>query len=176
MKMLPMDVIRIIRSFMTFRERSQMINKQWIKEVFYKGIKLGKWKSKRRLYTYMKLFGSRGVNITWAMFCKRMLHRNRRARNQRDQLTWRAAAMSEMEQNVCQSCGKNTKSNVFGVHLCFRCRACSHKKFAYMVNVQTAISFGIPRRILKEIPVYYGGMCGKYRFWHEIQGLLRNLN
>lgn len=172
MAILPIDVIRVIRSFMRFRERSQMINKQWVQEVFYKHIRLNHWKSKRKLYSYMKILGPQTLNISWKRFCKKMCQRHRRARNNRYNLTWRAAARTEMEQNTCQSCGKHTQSNVFGVHLCLRCRACSRKKYAYMVNVTTAISMGISRRVLNEIPVHYGGMCGKYRFWHEIQALL----
>jgi hypothetical protein len=170
-----MDTIRIIRLYMTFSEKSVLINKQWLNEVFTTNIRLNKWKSKRKLYSYMRVFGTRAVNMSWKRFCKRMCHRHRRSRNNRYALTWKSAARVCMEQNVCQSCGRKSLSNVFGICLCSRCRGSSRKKYAYMVNVTTAVSLGIPRHILNAIPVHRCSMS-KYRFWHTIEHFLTNNN
>ena len=166
---LPFDVIRIIRTYMRWAERTALINKQWLYEVFRHRTKLRKWSNKLKLYSYLRVFGSGLVNRSWESFCRRICGCHRRARNNHFQLTWRAAAHHIIHTNTCQSCGRNSKANVFGTHLCRKC--CSNRclKYTYMINVTKAKALGVPTHILNTIPYHNCGLGGKFRRWVVIK-------
>ena len=53
--LLPMDMVYLIGSFWNWKYRVQTISKQWLYRFLNKKIKLNKWKSKLRMYSYMRL-------------------------------------------------------------------------------------------------------------------------
>lgn len=172
--LLPYELIWHIRSYMLWKHKTLLINKQWLYEVFRRRYRLKKWSSKIKLYSYMKIFGPRFVNYSWESFARTVCGCKRRRRNVHWRLTWREAVKHALCQNKCQSCGKKTHTNVFGVHLCLNCRKSPHKRYAYMVNIREALSMGISRKALNEIPFHNAGLYGKYRFYYIIRQHLLN--
>lgn len=167
--LLPYEIIRHIRSYMLWKHKTLLINKQWLYEVFRQKYHIRKWSSKIRVYSYMKMFGPVFVNYSWESFARLVCGCKRRHRNAQYRLSWRAAVKQVLCRNKCRSCGRQTYTNVFGIHLCLNCRKSPHKKYAYMVNIREALSMGISRKALNEIPFHNAGMYGKYRFYYIIR-------
>jgi hypothetical protein len=168
MPVLPMDIVYHIFSFLSWRRRTQMISREYLKQALQpRRRRLCRWRSRTRIFSYMRVFGPAFVGYSWGSFC-RLLDVRRRARNRHYTLTWRAAAEQYMRSYRCVGCGCRTRADVFGVHLCLRCRHNSRLVHAYMVMVCEAKARGVPSRILRCVR-WHASMRCRLRFWHEIQ-------
>lgn len=167
---IPDDVLRIIFAFLPWRFRCRMISRSWLQITLAKRIRLYRWCDRKRLFAYMRVFGTRFANRRWSSFA-RGVGVSRRKRNVRDILSWRAAVYHYMSYMRCQGCGRDTKACVFGVRLCMRCRSDHSLKFAYMVNVRQAKRRGVSKNVLRQI-AFHKVQQSHCRFWHEIVPLL----
>jgi len=169
--MLPFDVVYYIRDHLPWRYRCTMVSKEWLRGALRYKVKNHRWRTKRRLYCYMKLFGAEFVRYTWQTFCRKVLHLSRRVANHSGHLSWRAASERRFDNCHCVGCGDKTTANVMGVSLCSRCRRNQRLINCYMVKVYEAKFLGIPKRVLDIVP-YHKGMSCHLRFWRDIQAAL----
>lgn len=159
----PFDVIRIIRSFLPWSSRCRMVTRQWLRETLQRRIKLVRWCSQKKMYSYMIAFGQRFSNRSWSNMAK-TLQIKRQARNSHFRLTWRAAVVKYMSTR-CQSCGRKSRANVFGVCICRRCQRNPRLKYSYMVTTTRAKRMGISKATLDTIPYHQDQHC-RLRFRH----------
>ena len=167
MVLLPMDIVYLIGSFWNWKYRVQTISKQWLCHFLKKKIRLNKWKSKLRMYSYMRLNLNPSLNphwLSWKKFAKKQLQLKRRKRDRHFDLSWKASVIHFMTINRCKSCGRHTKANVFGTHLCLKCRQNPFKVNAYMITTTKAMAMGLNRLQLATIPYHNGSMRSKVRF------------
>ena len=169
--MLPLDVVYYIRDYLPWRYRCITVSKAWLRDSLRRRVKHHRWRTKRRLYCYMKLFGPEFVGYSWQSFCRKVLGVRRRATNYSGHLSWRAAAARRFDHYHCVGCGSKTYANVLGVSLCAYCRYDRRLINCYMVKVYQAKARGIPKRILDKVP-YHQGMGCRLRFWQDIQAAL----
>lgn len=158
-----------IRDFMRWRDRTQMVSREWLYGALSRPVHLRSWRGKIRMYAYLKVFGQRFVRMSWPTYCVQ-LGICRRARNVHYRLSWKAAATIFMERH-CKSCGKDTRSNVMGTAICLRCRFNPKRKYAFMVMTRDARQMGIPKKILDLIPYHQHGLC-RLRFLHDLEYML----
>ena len=168
--LLPFDIVYMIRDYLPWKYRTQLISKEWLDGALRKRVHLKKWKSKVRLFSYMRVFGPCFARRSWHSLCI-TLHLHKRARNKHFRLTWKAAAHQFFEKR-CKGCCCHTRSNVFGWPICTQCRHNVNLKECYMVSVGTAVSMGIPKRILRTIPYHVSGQGYHLRFWKDIESKL----
>lgn len=164
--LLPMDTVYHVRDFLRWRDRTTMVSRAWLFGALRRRIRLRSWRSKLRMFSYLKVFGQVDAHMSWASFCHQ-LGVSRRARNLHYRLTWRAAATQFMDRH-CKVCGRTSRSKVFGTCICVQCRFNPRRPNAYMVMIRDARDMGIPRRILDKVPYHRHGMC-HLRFLHEIE-------
>lgn len=165
---LPMVVVYRIRDYMPWRYRAILVSREWLQGALRIKLRRLRWRTKRRLFSYMRVFGRQFVNVSWPRFSIQVLDLNRRARNARFQLTWRAAAEKYFSVCRCVGCGRRTYSQVFDIYLCEKCRYRRRLVNCYMVKVYQAKGMGIPKRILDRVP-YHQGMGCRLRFWRDIE-------
>lgn len=163
--MLPIEVVWHILSFVRWRHATIMVSKKWLRRALKKRVHIRTWPGHMRLYTYLRVFGPTFVGMSWGRFCKK-LYIHRRQRNIHFRLTWKAAAKSYIKTR-CQACGCRSKTNVFGISLCTRCRFNPRLKYAFMINTTKAKRLGIPIHILKQVEYHRVGQS-HLRFLHEI--------
>lgn len=166
--MLPLDVIYNIRDYLPLRYKAILVSRNWLHGALNVQFGRLRWRTRRLLFSYMRVFGSQFVNLSWSRFCIQVLGVKRRARNQRFKLTWRAAAEKYFNLCRCVGCGCRTYSLVIGIYLCDKCRYRRRLIHCYMVKVYQAKSMGVPKRILDKVP-YHQGMGCRLRFWNDIQ-------
>jgi len=162
-----MDMVYLIGSFWKWKYRVQPISKQWLCRFLKKKIRLNKWKSKIRIYSYMRLNLVPTLPshwLSWKKFAKKQLQLKQRKRDRHFNLSWKASVIHFMTVNRCKSCGRTTKSNVFGTHLCLQCRQNPLKVNAYMITTTEAMAMGLSRQQLALIPYHSGTMRAKVRF------------
>ena len=164
---IPYDIIFYIQTFLKWRDRVKMVSREWLSRGLRKRIRYHKWRSKKRIYSYQRTFGSQMTRMSWPHLAS-MLGIGRRARNRAYRLSWREAVRRHIHNNRCQSCGQYTSALVMGYHICVQCRSNDSLKYAYMVNIQTATAYGVPKHILSQIP-YHKCNMSKLRFWNDIQ-------
>lgn len=164
---IPYDVIRIIRSFLPWDSRCRMISRQWLHEVLQRRIKLYKWSSMKRMYSYILALGQRFSNCSWSKMAKN-LKIKRQSRNLYFRLTWRAAVVKYM-QTRCKGCGRKSRANVFGIRICRLCQRNPYLKYSYMVTNGHARRMGISQAILDTIPYHKIDQC-HLRFRYLING------
>ena len=90
-KMLPFEMVYHIRDFMRWRDRTQMVSREWLYGALSIPVRLRSWRGKIRMYAYLKVFGHRFVRMSWPTYCVQ-LGICRRARNVYYRLSWKAAA------------------------------------------------------------------------------------
>ena len=168
---IPFDVIRIIRSFLPWSSRCRMVTRQWLREALRRRIKLHRWSSKTKMYSYMIMFGQHFSNRSWS-YLARTLGIKRQSRNAHFRLTWRAA-VSKFMNNCCQGCGCKSRANVFGVCICRRCQRNPRLKYSYMVTTSRAKRMGISKAMLDTIPYHQDQQC-RLRFRHLLDGHYEN--
>ena len=178
--MLPLDVVYYIRDHLLWRYRCITVSKEWLRGALRLRVRNHRWRTKRRLYCYMKLFGPEFVGYTWQSFCLKVLgvHRRRLTVGRvpfSTHLSWRAAAARRVDYCHCVGCGVKTTANVMGVSLCCRCRCNRRLINCYMVKVYQAKSLGISKDILNRVP-YHKGIGCHLRFWRDIQATLDKLS
>ena len=166
--MLPLDIVYYIRDHLAWRYRCIPITREWLRGALHRRVKNHHWRTKKRLYCYMKLFGPEFVGQTWQTFCQKVLCLTRRVSNRSGHLSWRAAANRRFGRGHCVGCGTKTSANVMGVSLCSRCRRNRRLINCYMVKVYEARFLGIHKRVLDRVP-YHQGMGCRLRFWNDIQ-------
>ena len=165
----PLDVVFEIVSFLPWWNRAQPISKMWIDRIFRKAIRLNKWKSKRLMFTYLKMWGERQNRwTTWEEFAVEQCGLTRRVRNGAFRLTWEAAVERYVNVNRCQACGRKTGSSVSGTFLCMCCRKSRGKINACMVTTGEALVLGASKSMLKSMPFYRGSMGAKLRFRRDV--------
>ena len=168
---LNIDVIFKIGEFMKFSNRIAPITKQWFIYHLQRRQTTLSWRSKRLIFTYLKMWGSQTKWLTWKKFGKKQLQLTRRSRNQAGVLSWKAAVVRAMTWGTCQGCGQSTNANVFGTGLCSLCRGLPFKKNCYMITTAVAVrrakSRGIPARVIVNMPYHRMGHC-KLRFNTEV--------
>jgi len=169
--MLPFELVYHIRDFIPWRYKAIMVSREWLNTVLKKRVRVRKWRNKRLIYSYLKVFGPGFVNMTWSHFCWVKLGLYRRARNHSDRLTWKAAAKKHFNISRCVACGTRTHSIVFDIYLCSRCRYNKKLINCYMVKVYQAKALGVPKRILDKVP-YHRGSGSHLRFWKDIQAAI----
>lgn len=169
--LLPMEIVYHIRDYLRWRERATMVSREWLFGTLRRRMRLRAWRSKMRMFSYIKVFGQVDAHMSWACFCQQ-IGVIRRARNRHYRLTWRAAATRFM-QGHCKVCGRASRSNVFGIPICVQCRFNPRWRNAYMVMTRDARNMGVPKRILDKVPYHSYGMC-HLRFLHEIQECIHN--
>lgn len=169
--MLPLEIIYHIRDFLPWRYRTILVSRGWLYGALQSTYRRHRWCDKRKLFSYLCVFGQQFVGISWPKFCKGLLGVHRRARNKHFRLTWRAAAFKFFNVCRCEGCGKRTYATVFDIYLCDRCRYRRRLINCYMVKVYQAKALGIPKRILDIVP-YHQGMGCRLRFWADIQRAL----
>jgi hypothetical protein len=165
--LIPFDIVYLIRDYLPWKYRVQLVSKDWLNGALRKRVRIHKWKSKVLVFSYMRTFGPYYTRRSWHSMCI-SLHLYRRARNKHFRLTWKAATEQFFEKQ-CKGCGCHTRANVFGWPICTKCRRNDSLKECYMVSVGTAVSMGIPKRILRTIPYHYSGRGQHLRFWKDIQ-------
>lgn len=164
---LPMDMVYLIGSFLNWKYRIEPITKIWLLHFLKQRMTLNKWKSKLRMYSYMKL-NIKPAWLSWKRFAQKHLHLKRRRRNKAYNLSWKATVIYSMTNKRCQSCGCTTKSNVFGTYLCIKCRQNSSKLYAHMLTTTEARALGLSTRELAQIPFHRATMRSKVRFKVDI--------
>lgn len=169
--MLPLDVVYYIRDHLSWRYRCITVSKDWLQGALRVRVRNHRWRTKRRLYCYLKLFGPEFVGYSWQTFCRKVLGVRRRLAVRQTHLSWRAAAARRFDCCHCVGCGVKTTANVMGVSLCCRCRRNRRLVNCYMVKVYQAKSLGISKDILDRVP-YHKGMGCRLRFWRDIQAAL----
>ena len=171
--MLPFELVYYIQTFLKWRDRVNMVSREWLHMGLRKRIRLHRWSSKLRIYSYQHTFGPQMTRMSWPRLAN-VFGITRRARNRSYRLSWREAVKRHVTYNRCLACGQKTSACVMGYHICQVCRHNSDLVNAYMVNVQTALAFGIPRRILRQIPYH---RCNKshLRFWSDIENKMNML-
>lgn len=169
---LPIVIIYKISSYLEFRYRAITVSREWVRFSLSKA-KPHSWRSKIRLYSFMRVFGSEFRTMSWHRFCIEFLRIKRRRRNIDYRLSWKAAAQNYVLAR-CRGCGVRSSSNVFGTVICMNCRRNKRKKYCYMVSVGQARFAGVPKRILDSIPWHGSRMGTRLRFWSDIQNKLDN--
>jgi len=164
---LPLVIVYKIASYMRWKHRAQLITKEWLFQQLLRRIKLRKWRSKVRMYSYIKVFGQFACSQSWHHFCVTTLQTKCRVRNKHHRLTWKAAADNYFRKR-CRGCGCKSKANVFGEVICQDCRFDPRLPQCLMVSVAKAKDLGIPKRILDTIPCHGSAMGQRLRFWKEI--------
>lgn len=167
MRILPMDVVHLVQSYLPWKERTVLISRQWLQDALAKKTRLNKWRSLVRVYSFLVVFGQKFTSLSWHGLCRK-LDVNRRKRNKKFKLTWRAAAVSHME-SKCVGCGNHTMANVMGWRVCGSCRYNHTLPECFMVSVGTAICNGVTKTQLENIPYHSTGMYGpRLRFWKDV--------
>lgn len=166
-RLLPMDTVYWIGSFLSWSLRVQPITKKWLLFFLQQKMTLRKWKSKLQMYSYMKI-RLKPAWLSWSRFAQKHLHLKRRRRNRQDRLSWKATVIHFMTNKRCQSCGSTTTSNVFGTHLCRRCCQNSAKINAHMITTGEARRLGMSTSELAKIPFHNGPMRSRLRFKIDI--------
>ena len=118
--MLPIVIVYKILSYLRWKRRTQLITKEWLFLQLQRRIKLRRWYSKVRMYSYIKVFGLR-CSQSWHRFCIQSLNVQCRSRNRHYRLTWEAAASNYFRKR-CRGCGCKSKASVFGEVICQDCR------------------------------------------------------
>ena len=165
---LPLEIVYYILEYLRYKERMRLISKDWLQHQLKRKTHLFKWRSKKRLYSYIRIFGTSFCNYSWSRFCQEILDRKRRSRNIHGKLTWKESANNYFRQR-CQGCGKITYAVVFSWSICPICQRNPRLPECYMVSVGEAKSLGIPKRILDTIPWHGSIMGARLRFWKDIQ-------
>lgn len=171
--MLPIELVYHIRDYMPWRYRAILVSREWLHGALKGRLRRRRWRDKRRLFSYMNVFGRHYVQMSWRILCTKLLNVQRRARNQHHTLTWKAAARKYFNICRCEGCGCRTYAMVFDIHLCGRCRYRPRLVNCYMLKVYQAKNLGVPKRILDRVP-YHQGMGCHLRFWSDIQHALNN--
>lgn len=169
-RMLPLDVVYHIRSFLRWRDRTLMVSREWLHGALTRSVRLRSWSGKLRMYAYLRVFGPEFSRMSWSSFCRKLLI-SRKVREGRAQPTWHAAAARFMRHH-CKACGQQTRSCVMGVTVCTRCRFDPRLKYAYMIPVCLAKQLGVPKQVLNVVPYHKYRMC-HLRFFHEIEEYIR---
>jgi len=168
---LPIELVYHILEHLRYTARTQLISREWLQKQMRRRVRLRKWHSKVRMYSYLKVFGQPFCNCSWPRFCKETLENKRRTRNRHARLTWRSAA-DDYFQNKCKGCGTKTRANVFGWNICLDCRRNPRLHECFMISVGEAKSRGIPKRILDTVPCHAIPLGPHLRFWKDIQAKL----
>lgn len=163
---LPMEIVYLIRSYLKWRDQTQLVSRDWLYGALSRRVRLLSWRSSIRIYSYILVFGQAYTRMSWSHFCKQM-GITRRVRNTHGRLTWRAAASCYMAKR-CKACGQQSRSNVHGICLCTSCRFNPGLKYAYMIMVRDAKRMQVPKRILEQVPFHLCGMR-RLRFLYEIE-------
>ena len=167
--MLPFDCVYAIQSFLPFRDAVTNVSRTWLTARLqrFDSYRPHSWRNRLCLYTYRSLSGA--SDTYWQFFCRQVLGRTKRKRNDDDQLTWKAAADAVMSGGSwqCRACGHPTVANVFGVRLCISCRQKRNLKHTFMVKVYQARGVA-SRKQLVPIPYHGGPMNGHWRFWTDV--------
>ena len=174
MLMLPVVIVYEILSYLRWKERTRLICRDWLFKSLKKRVRLKKWKSKLKIYSYLKTFGCFFVHQSWSNFCIRHLGVHSRARNSNYRLTWKAAAKKYMKTR-CKCCGSSSRSNVFGTVICTQCRFNRKFRYAYILNTSRALHMGIPRDVIKRVPYHKYGQA-HLRFLHELSLEVQKIN
>lgn len=168
LQILPIVLVYEIFSYMPWSSRTKLITRGWLKKQLRRRTLLVRWKSKVRIYSYIKVFGQTFSCCSWPRFCQITLGLHRRTRNRHYRLTWKSAA-NDYFKNRCKGCGKKARAHVFGWNICLDCRRNPRLPECFMVSVGEARSRGVPKRILDTVP-WHGSIMGRrLRFWKEIQ-------
>lgn len=174
--MLPFDCVYAIQSFLPFRDAVTTVSRAWLTAALrrFDSYRPRSWRNRLRLYSYRSLSGA--SDTYWQFFCRQVLGRTKRKRNDDDQLTWKAAADAYMSDGSwhCRACGHPTVSDVFGVRLCITCRQNPYLKHAFMVKVYQARRVA-SRKQLAPIPYHGGPMNGHWRFWTDVVAAVPDL-
>ena len=168
---LPIELVYHIFDHLRYRDRTQLITREWLQKQMRRRVRLHKWRSKVRMYSYLKVFGQSFCNCSWPRFCKEILACKRRTRNIHARLTLRSAADGYFR-NKCKGCGTKTRANVFGWNICSDCQRNPRLPECFMVSVGEAKARGIPKRILDTVPCHYIPLGPHLRFWKDIQAKL----
>lgn len=171
--LLPMVIVYHVRDYLPWRHRAILVSREWLHGAVRSNFYPRRWRDKRLLFSYMKVFGQQFLRVSWSRFCIKVLGVTRRARNKYYRLTWKAAAHKHFNVCRCEGCGRRTYSIVMGIYLCGTCRYRRRLKNCYMVKVYQAKSLGVPKRILDRVP-YHQGMGCRLRFWTDIQRAINN--
>jgi len=169
--MLPFELVYHIRDYLPWRHRCIMVSREWLGGALRRRVQNHRWRTKRRLYSYLKVFGPQFVEYTWSNFSQTVLGITRRARNHHGCLTWMAAAKKQFTSPYCVGCGCRTSANIMDVSLCQVCRYNRRLVNCYMVKVYHTKTMGIPKSIIDGIP-YHRGMECHLRFWRDIEAAL----
>lgn len=172
-KLLPFELVYHIRDFLPWQYKTTMVSREWLHTVLKKKVRLRKWRSKRLMYSYLKVFGTFFVNTRWSSFCSLQLALVKRVRNHNNCLSWKATAEKHFDVCRCEACGARTCSVVFEIYLCSRCRFKKKLINCYMVKVYQAKEMGVPKRILDIVPYHRGSGC-RLRFWKDILDAIAN--
>lgn len=164
---LPDELIRHIMSFIRWKYLTVLVSREWLSIGLCRRVRLRSWRGKVRMFSYLKVFGPSFVGMSWKSFCN-VLGVYRRARYITGPLRWKIAAEKQMYTNRCCSCGASTRANVFGRHVCCRCRFNPSLKYSYMLSVKEARSAGVSKRILDRIDYHIYRRC-HLRFMYEIE-------
>jgi len=164
---LPLVIVYEIVSYLGWKHCARLITKEWLFLHLQRKVKLRRWRSKVRMYSYIKVFGQSACSQSWHRFCLLTLQVQCRARNKHYRLTWKAAADNYFRKR-CRGCGCKSKANVFGEVICQVCRFDPRLPQCLMVSVAKAISLGVPKRVLHTIPWHGSAMGHRLRFWKEI--------
>ena len=168
LRQLPIELVWHILEYLSYRRRTRLITREWLQKQMRGEVRLRKWRSKVRMYSYLKVFGRSFCNRSWPRFCSETLALKRRTRNRHYRLTWRSAADDYLK-NRCKGCGRKARARVFGWNICLDCRRNPRLPECFMVSVGEARSRGVPRRVLDTVP-WHGSIMGcRLRFWKEIQ-------
>jgi hypothetical protein len=170
--MLPIEIVYEILSYLRWKQRTGLICRDWLFKSLKKRVRLKKWKSKLKIYSYLKTFGCFSVHQSWSNFCIRHLGVCRRSRDIHYRLTWKAAAKKYMKKR-CKCCGNYSNSNVFGIVICTRCRFNRKFKYSYMVTTTHALRIGMTRKVIKNVCYHKYGQA-RLRFLHELNIEMRN--
>jgi hypothetical protein len=165
---LNLDCIWYIMTFMPFDECVELISRHWLKGALkqWQHFQPSKWHRKLRLYSHHIVIGSK--DDYWKFFCRQIINRKKRKRNDEYQLTWKAATQTFMIDGWgCRGCGHPTTSEVFGPRICINCRQNRFLKHTFMLKVYQALSWAT-RKQLEPIPYHGGPMNGHWRFWTDI--------
>jgi hypothetical protein len=167
--MLPLDCIRHIMTFSCFLDRVQLVSHEWLSDALhaYRQFQPTEWRQKLLLYSCHCILDS---NDYWHFFCQHLIRRNKRKRDELDQLTWKATAKAHMlERRCCRACGCPTTATVFGFRLCLQCRQNPLLKHTFMLKVyQVLAGRWATRAQLATVPYHGSCMNGHWRFWTGI--------
>lgn len=162
-KMLPWDVIRIIQRFLRWRERSKMVSRQWLVDAKLERAKLGKWRSKKLLYSYVRYLHIGNMEA----FCRERLRvRHAKLNIWTLKCTWEGAADEYMSKR-CQACGRMTNASVLRIPICNKCRFNPKLKWTFMVKTYEARRFAT-RRQIRDLPYHVGKGGTHLRYWTDI--------